>query len=206
MSEISLPSSLVTLNHNLLCALDLETTGLVAGYHEIVQICVLPLNSDFDPVEEMSPFYMKMRPLHPDRIDPYAMKVNGLDPQDLAACPEPYQVIEVFDDWFQGLGLPQNKRLAYLTQNAPFDIAFMKLWLGHEGFDRYFLRRGRDTMFFAQGINDAAAFRAQPLPFSSVSLKGLCNKLGVQLDQHHDALADCLATAKVYKELLRLQV
>jgi len=79
------------------------------------------------------------------------------------------------------------------------------LWLGSEGFDRYFLRRGRDTMFLAQGMNDAAAFQARPVPFSNVGLKGLCNKLGVQLDQHHDALADCIATAKVYKELLRLQ-
>jgi len=130
MSEISLPSSLVTLNHNLLCALDLETTGLVAGYHEIVQICVLPLNSDLDPVDEMSPFYMKMKPMHPERIEPMAMKVNGLDINDLMTCPEPHQVIEIFEEWFQSLELPQNKRLAYLTQNAPFDIAFMKLWLG----------------------------------------------------------------------------
>jgi len=206
MSEISLPKCLVTLNHNLLCALDLETTGLVAGYHEIVQICILPLDGDLNPVDEISPFYMNMCPLHPERIDPYAMKVNGLDPKHLATCPEPHQVAEVLEDWFQGLELPQNKRLAYLTQNAPFDIPFMRLWLGHKGFDRYFMRRGRDTMFLAQGYNDAAAFQGKPVPFGTVSLRGLCNKLGIQLDNHHDALADCVATAKVYKELLRFEI
>jgi len=199
-----LPSSLVTLNHNLLCALDLETTGLVAGYHEIVQICVLPLNGDLDPLDDVSPFYMKIKPSHEDRIEPIAMQVNGLDINDLRTQPDPHQVAEIFEDWFQELHLPIGKRIAYLTQNAPFDIAFMKLWLGHEGFDRYFLRRGRDTMFLAQGLNDTAAFQAKPIPFPNVGLKGLCQKLGIALDNHHDALADCIATAKVYKELLRM--
>lgn len=199
-----LPTGLVTLNNNLLSVVDLETTGLIAGYHEIVQICVLPLNADLDPLEDVSPFYMKVKPMHEERIEPKAMQINGLKLDELRNCPTPEQVAETFYDWFDELNLPQGKRLAYLTQNAPFDIAFLKLWLGHTGFDRIFMRRGRDTMFAAQMLNDRAAYQAKPVPFPGVGLKDLTSKLGIQFDDHHDALADCIATAKVYKELLRM--
>jgi DNA polymerase III epsilon subunit-like protein len=39
------------LNGNLLASIDLETTGLQAGYHEPIQIAVAPLNSDIRPLE-----------------------------------------------------------------------------------------------------------------------------------------------------------
>lgn len=201
-----LPSSLITLNHNLLAAVDIETTGLIAGYHDMVQICVLPLNGDIEPYDGLSPFYHKIKPLHPERIDSEAMKINGLNLEELMVCPEPHQVADYFADWVDSLGLPLGKRIAYLTQNAPFDIAFMKLWLGATGFDNFFMRRGRDTMFTAQALNDRAAFQGNTLPFTGVGLKDLTHTFGIQFDNHHDALADCIATAKVYKELLRLSV
>ena len=97
------------------------------------------------------------------------------------------------------------KKLIYLTQNGVFDIPFTKHWLGIRGFEKYFHRRGRDTMFMALGLNDAAAWKNQPIPFHRVGLKYLCKTFGIQLDHHHDSLADCIATAKVYRELLRME-
>ena len=40
-------SGLVHLNGNLMAAVDLETTGTQPGYHEIIQIAVVPLDSEF---------------------------------------------------------------------------------------------------------------------------------------------------------------
>jgi DNA polymerase III epsilon subunit-like protein len=82
----------------------------------------------------------------------------------------------------------------------------MKAWLGEKQYHDYFCFIGRDTMQYALGLNDSAAWKCQPLPFNGVGLKSLAEKLGVRLDNHHDALADCLATAKVYRELLRLEL
>ena len=191
------------MNHNLLCALDVETTGLEAGYHDLVQVAIVPLDDNLDPMS-MSPFYMNIRPNNPERADAKAMEINGLSMEQLMECPRDYQVAECLDEWFRSLDLPMYKKMIYLTQNAPFDIPYMKHWLGVPGFERYFHRRGRDTMFLALGKNDEAAWKNQPIPFKYVGLKNLCEVFGIVLDNHHDSLADCVATAKVYRELLRM--
>ncbi len=194
---------MLTLNNNLLCALDVETTGLIDCYHDLIQVAVLPLDGNLDPLD-VSPFYMSVRPENPERASPKAMEVNGLSLEVLEGCPGPVQVADCFEEWFQGLELPMDKKIVYLTQNAPFDIPFVKQWLGVLGFERYFCRQGRDTMFTALAKNDEAAWKNQPIPFSYVSLKYLCKVFGIALDNHHDSLADCIATAKVYRELLRM--
>ncbi len=196
---------MLTLNGNILAALDLETTGLMDGYHEIVQVAVVPLDTNLDPMD-VSPFCMYIKPDHPKRATPRAMEVNGIDMDFLMTCPDKWQVAACFDEWYENFGMLADKKLVYLTQNAPFDVSFMKQWLGILGFEKYFHRRGRDTMFLAAGLNDQAAWKNNPIPFSRVGLKDLCKALGVPLDNHHDALADCIATAKVYRELLRFEL
>jgi DNA polymerase III epsilon subunit-like protein len=54
---------LVHLNGNLLASVDLETTGKRAGYHEPIQIAVVPLNSDLRPLDGVRPFYSTIKPL-----------------------------------------------------------------------------------------------------------------------------------------------
>jgi DNA polymerase III epsilon subunit-like protein len=60
-------SGLVYLNGNLLASIDLETTGLKAGFHEPIEIAVVPLNSDFRPLEGVRSFYTTTRPEFPER-------------------------------------------------------------------------------------------------------------------------------------------
>lgn len=195
---------LVTFNGNTLAALDIETTGVTPGYHEIVQIAIVPLDDDLDP-QDRSPFYMLVKPEHPERAMREAMQVNQLKMADLMQAPTQVQVQDTLEEWFQALELPQDKRLIALTQNGEFDIPFIKVWLGEVAYHRYFCYNGRDSMQYALGMNDSAAFKCQPVPFAGVGLKPLCNRLGILLEGHHDALSDCLATAKVYKELLRFE-
>lgn len=201
---MTIPSGLITLNNNLLVVVDTETTGLIAGYHDVIQVAVVPLNADLNQLEGVPPFYMNIQPEYPERTTPAALKKNGLKLEELEHCPTKFEAADYFHEWFQALNLPHGKRLIYLCQNSPFDVAFLKHWLGAEGFDRYFCRRGRDTMFTAAYLNDRAAYQAQSVPFPSVSLEGLANKFGIPYEGAHDALNDCLITAKVYKEMLRM--
>ena len=46
--------SLVHLNGDLLCAVDCETTGLNCKEHDIIQVCVLPLDSQIQPLKEIN--------------------------------------------------------------------------------------------------------------------------------------------------------
>lgn len=197
--------SLVTFNHNTIAALDIETTGSFAGYHEIIQIAIVPMDEDLE-IMDVSPFNMFIKPEHPERAQRDATRAHGISLDSLENHPSKEQVADALEEWFVNLHLPMDKRLIYLTQNGLFDIPFCKCWLGETRFDRYFCWIGRDTMQFASGLNDQAAFKCQPVPFSGVGLKSLANTLGVELLNHHDALADAITTAKVYKELLRLEL
>lgn len=197
---------MINLNGYVMAALDLETTGHIDGYHDVIQVCVLPLDDNFDPREDVSPFYMNMKPNYPERAIPDAMRVNGLNLDELALAPDIWQVADCFDDWFESLGLGMFRKLIAITQNGEFDIPFAKHWLGHTGYDKYFCRNGRDTMQTALYLNDQAAWKNRPIPFNRVGLKELCKHFGIRLEKHHDALADCLATAEVYRELLRYEV
>jgi DNA polymerase III epsilon subunit-like protein len=150
---------------------------------------------------------MGICPDHPEREQKAATKAHGISMSSLEHLPKQDQVADCLEEWFVNLNLPMDKRLIFLTQNGLFDIPFIKHWLGQEMFDRFFCWIGRDTMQYALGLNDQAAFKCQPVPFpNGVGLKSLAATLGVELLNHHDALADSIATARVYKEMLRLEV
>jgi DNA polymerase III epsilon subunit-like protein len=195
---------MIHFNYNVLAAVDVETTGEQPDYHEIIQAAVVPLDGNLDPLPS-SPFYMNIKPEHPERANPDAMRSHGITIASLEICPTQDQVADCLTEWFRSLMLPFDRRLIALTQNGQFDVPFMKAWLGERRYHDYFCFNGRDTMQYALSLNDAAVWKNQPIPFNGVGLKSLAEKLGVKLENHHDALADCLATAKVYRELLRLE-
>jgi DNA polymerase III epsilon subunit-like protein len=61
-------------------------------------------------------------------------------------------------------------------------------------------------MILGISINDRAAMRGEYPVFNSVALGSMCKKLGIPIIKAHDALADSLAEAKLYKSLLQLQL
>ena len=67
MADSIVYPGLVHLNGCLMAAVDLETTGTRPGYHEIIQIAVVPLDSDFKPLADVRPFYTLVKPNHPER-------------------------------------------------------------------------------------------------------------------------------------------
>ena len=111
---------MVHLNGNLLAAIDLETTGLQAGYHEPIQIAVVPLNSDIRPLEGVRPFYTTIKPLFPERQEK-AGYVHGLKMEDLILhSPEAGKVQDLLVEWWESLDLPFGKTLIPLAHNWAF--------------------------------------------------------------------------------------
>jgi len=196
--------SLIHLNGNLLCSIDVETTGLIPGFHDIIEVAILPLNSDFTPRKDILPFNVLIKPKRLDNIDPKAMSVNKLDLlQIMREGFDPYFAAELFDKWVEKLKLPLGKQIAPLAQNWPFDREFISDWLGKEGFNLSFFYGVRDLKVAANFINDCFDFRAEPPPFPKQNLSFLCNLLGVQNSRAHRALEDAAATAECYKKLVR---
>ena len=198
---------LLTLDGNLMAAVDIETTGLLAGFHEVIQIAVQPLDAHLEPLKDVLPFYTNIQPEHFNRINNESMRVHGINLTDLrTAALDKWKVADLFDDWVQKLDLPYRKSLIPLAHNWAFESGFLKHWLGLESFNQLFHPHPRDTMILALSIADRAAFRGEDSPFNRYGLKSLCNTLGIPFIGHHDALADALATAQLYRTLMTLNI
>lgn len=201
-------NAMIHWNGNQMCVIDTETTGLEAGWHEIIQICILPLDSNIKPRKNVLPFYIEMIPEHPERASPEAMRVNKLNFAQIAQRGHDREKAkDLLDEWIKKLDLPytsygNRKRVIPLGQNYAFDQAHIKAWLGDETYDEYFAHRYRDTLQTANYLNDRAGMHAEKVPFSKTKLGWLCNKLDVDNERAHDALSDCIATAEVYRKLL----
>jgi len=197
-------SGLTTLRSHLMAAVDLETTGTQPGFHEIIQIAVVPLDSDFKPHAGTRPFYTHIRPEHPERESEAAKQKHKIPMSELMLhAPTQDQVKDWLEDWFNNLRLPFKRCLVPLAHNWAFESSFLKAWLGVEMTDQIFHSHARDSMLTAIALNDRAVCAGQNMLFERVGLGPLCAKLNIVNTNPHDALADCLASAELYKTLLR---
>jgi DNA polymerase III epsilon subunit-like protein len=199
--------SMVHANGSLVCSVDLETTGTCAGYHEIVQIAVVPLDNDLRPSQDkrLRPFYHNLKPNHPERASRQAMSKNRLDMESLLLhAPDAGKVADLLREWFEAFDLPQTKRLMPLAHNWAFESGFLNDWLGEDEKGAIFHAHSRCSMSAAILINDLAVNCGEPIPFTSVSLESVSNKLKVENLNPHDSLSDSICGAEVYRRELRL--
>lgn len=199
-------SGLVHLNGSLLASIDLETTGLRAGYHEPIQIAIVPLNSDIRPLEGVRPFYTTIRPEYPKRQDG-AGYVHGLKMEDLVLhAPTSGKVQDLLVEWWEKLDLPFGKTLVPLAHNWAFEAGFLRAWLGVDLTQSLFFGHARDAMLYALALNDKAAFMGLPVPFNRVGLGSLCKHFKIHNPNPHDAFCDALAEAECYRAMLTMDL
>lgn len=193
-------------NGNLLCVVDCETTGKVAGWNDIIQVCFMPLTPLFEPHPDFPEFYKTIRPKRPENIEPEAMKVNGLNLEEVMKAPEPEVVAEEFNRWFESLKLFPGKRLLPLAQNWAFDRNFCAEWLGEDAFNNAISYHARDSATAALFLNDAYSIAKKRAPFERVNLDELCSVLKLPNEGAHDSRVDCLRAAGAYRKMLELMV
>lgn len=207
-------------NNNLLCAIDVETTGLDPTCNEIIEIAVVPLDFNLRMCTDarFRFFHATLRPDNVDQINLDAIKVakisdNSLDFEDVA-CDlkrirftletglDKYRAADLFVEWFENLKLLSKKRIMPLAHNWPFDRSFMIEWLGQPSFDYVFDPRYLDTMAIAKYFNDLAEAYGQPVPFPKLKLGVLCERYHVDRGTAHNALDDAVATAACYRGMI----
>lgn len=205
---------MVHCNGNMICAIDTETTGLDPRFHEIWQIAILPLDSNFDIYNQIPPFYILMKPECPEYINWEAdvMKKNQKHIVDaMKRGIDKEAAKDLLKKWIDRLDLPTTnwgtpKKIMPLGQNYAFDKGFIQQWLGMEQYEEWFDYHDRDTMVLANFLNDHAAFRGNPAPYAKVNLRWLCKKHSIDNAHAHDALSDCRATAELYKALCQQSI
>ena len=196
--------SLTHLNGNVMCAIDTATTGLQAGFHDLIRICIMPLDSEFKPVPSHPPLELDLIPKRKQNIDlkhPYISKMKifeicqrGLDPDKTA---------DFFGEWFDRLALPIGKKIVPLAYNWPHDRGFIIDWLGWAEFERVFHGHYRDAMCAANYANDRSAFCAERPPYPKLGLSEICKALGIERDRSHEPIQDCMSTAQAYRRMMK---
>jgi DNA polymerase III epsilon subunit-like protein len=196
----------VLLNGDLLAAVDVETSGLVPGVNDILQVAVIPLTSQYEPHPEAGFFEVKLKPFRPENFDHESTKVNRITfGSAMKTGLEPSMAADLLTAWFEKLGLGQRKRLVPVGHNyMMFDRLFLIDWLGPKNYEYIFSHLVRDTLSISTYVNDLADWRAEAVPFPKYALGSLCTRLGVERGLAHNAISDAMAAARCYRRLLDL--
>ncbi len=190
-------------NGNMICSIDVETTGLDWNKHDIIEIAVIPLDNQYQPQKTVMPFCLTMRPRRPENVQMDALRVNRQEyTKILTNSLDAMRVADLFVEWFEKLNLGLGRRISPLAHNWVFDREFIKDWLGPLTFELIFDGRYRDTQVAAAYANDVADMNSRPCPYPKINLSYLCTQLKIDHSDAHRALPDARVTAEVYREMV----
>ena len=199
---------MIHLNSNILCTVCIDTTGEIVGIHDLIQICILPLNFTIDPNPNILPFDCILKP---ERFfDDPSIKIRRRE--KLAKCItsglDPLIASDLLMQWFKSLNLPEGKKIMPLSFSWANQKAFIAEWLGMSTFNYIFDYRYRDILTTALYLNDKADVEIEQCPFPKVDLTYLCKtlKLDFEADHQVDVTYDCGIVAAAYKQLLKIQI
>ncbi len=117
-----------------LAIVDVETTGLQPGHHEMIDIGAIYTTLDG---EELGRFFIRIHPDHPDRAGEIARSINGYNEARwlaIGAVSESEAAHAFLAFHTETVG---DRTAIFTAFNAYFDRSFVDAWLkeeGHEGF------------------------------------------------------------------------
>lgn len=152
-------------------------TGLKAGTDRVVEIAVVRA----DGSEVLLEYETLVKP--PVRMTDGAIRVSGITPEMLAGAP---LFSEVADRVTQVLG-----GAVLIAHNVPHDLEFLDREMRSSGLDL-----GPPTAI------DTLTMARRLFAFPRNNLLTVCEKLGIEVDTHHRALADARATFVAYHKML----
>ena len=198
------------MERGLFACIDTETSGLIAGYHNLLEVAVVPADKNFKPFLE--PFNVFIKPEN-NNISPEAIKVNGVDLDELNKTGMTVsESRQAWYDWYNKNVIENGYDIILpIGHNyAQFDYSFILHWLNgknleishDKSIEKFISRRCRDTMILAIAYNDIAEKLKLELPFPDVSQQTICKIFNIPQPNAHSAIADCYTTLKIWKTLI----
>jgi DNA polymerase III epsilon subunit-like protein len=173
-----------------LCFLDIETTGSVFEFHEIIEIGAVRTSPSGNEVR--GTWRRRLLPKHPERITPKAAEVTGFSADSWGdAVPSDSALWSQFTSFA--------KDCVPVCHNPSFDRAFITLAAraagrSDLGLDYHWI--GTESLGWPLYLSGA---------FEKLSLASLCQYLGVPEEPSlHNALDGALACRRVYLALMHL--
>jgi DNA polymerase-3 subunit epsilon len=164
---------------NKIAFIDIETTGLNANIHEIIEICIITNTRVYNT---------KIAPERLDWADEKALAINGYRAKDWIQAPRFKDVAHEIKSILQSCTIAGH--------NVRFDIEFLNEAFSQNGFDVHIGHRTLDTVTLAYE-------HLYPLGLMSLSLDSIRRFLGWSLEGNHTALKDCNDTKQLFEYLIR---
>lgn len=198
-------------NGRLLCAIDIETTGLDPETSDIVQLAIVPLGSELEPLDfnisKVKPINIYLQPSKPleeyKRNPDLAVAYKAIEAADQYGIPFSVFADQFVEIWFAGVQRAGYRQILPLAHNWRFDGGFLCHKLGQKNYDYVFSPHFRDTMVIGSFLNDVASIMREEYPFPKLGLNSMTTHLGLERYATHDALEDALFCARLYGVMLR---
>jgi DNA polymerase III epsilon subunit-like protein len=180
----------------LLAHVDVETTGLTPGYHEMIDVGIII--TDLAGIE-IDRLFIRIMPAHPERADPGAVAVNGFSVnrwrnRGYVSEAQATEQWLAFHDRVAG-----SRKVLFVGYNAWFDISFVDQLFRKQGLTwrhlfHYFIL-DLPSMAWSQGIHGLTG-------------QHLADKLGIAVETHdpleHTGITGAEFNVRAYQALLSL--
>jgi DNA polymerase III epsilon subunit-like protein len=174
--------------------IDVETTGLVRGVNEIIEIAVLQFDDNFELTGNI--FHSLVKPNTMPTAE--VTKINNIGIPELTLAPTASQVRKRFVEW--KLEVFGEESIVPLGHNYGFDKGFLENFFKDLYLD-LFHYRNRDSQQAAIFLRDCGVLTAR-----STGLEALAEHFSLKSKGDlHRAVSDAEMTLEVYKELILLQ-
>lgn len=167
--------------------IDIETTGLQVGTHEIIEVaCILTDPSkNFEIVDEIE---LKIKPERIETAEPQALRINGYNEAEWMFAYSLEQAMNMLAE--------KTNNTVMVAHNITFDWTFLEEAFRTVGVKHNFYRK-LDSYSIAY-----AKFSNEP-NVNKFSLKALAEYYGLTNEKAHTALADTRVTVEIFRELIK---
>jgi len=166
-----------------LCFLDLEATGHVFGFHEVIDVAVIRTSPDTKIVK--GTWRRRLRPLHPERITPKAQEITHFDAGSWSdAEMSSVETWTAFADFCRGC-VP-------VCHNPTFDRAYVTLaaaaagvtdlgvdyhWIGTESLAWPLYKSGAIERLSLEDLCSFFGISPEPFPHTAANGAELCRQV-----------------------------
>jgi DNA polymerase-3 subunit epsilon len=168
---------------------DIETSGLIPGTHEILELAAVRL--DINSLDEVAAFEARVLPRHIETATPEALVINGYSAElwnktAFSLTHALKSFVEICND-----------HVTLVAHNPVFDWAFVRPALAEFDLLAKVDYHVIDTASLAWPIAMSGAI-------DRVKLQVVCDHLGISNEGEHRALADCRRAAEAYRRMMRM--
>lgn len=179
----------------LLAHIDVETTGLLPGYHEMIDIGLVMTDLDGEILDSL---FLRVQPLHPENMSEGAYNVNAFDPEKWKALGALSPVAAVDSILSFHKRVAGDKAVLMVAYNCQFDAAFLD----------HLFRTANQTWreMYHYFILDIPSM-AWGLGLTDLSSDVLMTRYNIKDEPHvaelHTGITGAMVNVRIYKALLR---